>query len=60
MPFSKQRVQDGSDSTADQLQVAGQEQVPASRLIYGLLQDKGGYTPADSEQFRIWLDVQAD
>lgn len=60
LPFSKRLVQDGSASTADQLQVSGQPQVPASRLIYGLLQDKGGYTPADSEQFRIWLDVQAD
>lgn len=60
LPFSKQWVGDKSDSTADQLDTKGLPQVPASRLIYGLLQDRGGYTPADSEQFRIWLDVQAD
>lgn len=60
MPFSKKYVQDKSDSTADQLAVKGVPQVPASRLIYGLLQDKGGYTPASAEQFRIWLDAQSD
>ena len=60
LPFSKANVQDGADSGADQLDTKGLPRVPASRLIYGLLQDRGGYTPADSEEFRIWLDVQAD
>lgn len=60
MPFSKANVRDGTDSSADQLAVKGVPQVPAAYLLYGMLQDKGGYTPADSEQFRIWLDVQAD
>lgn len=60
LPFSKANVGDGSDSTADQSVVKGIQQVPAAQLIYGMLQDKGGYTPADSEKFRIWLDVQAD
>lgn len=60
IPFSKQWVGDRSDSGADQLDTKGLPQVPASRLLYGLLQDKGGYTPADSEEFRIWIDVQAD
>ena len=60
IPFSKQWVGDSSESTADRLAVKGLPSIPASRLIYGLLQDKGGYTPAAAELFRIWLDVQAD
>lgn len=59
MPFSKANVGDKSDATADGFARNGVF-IPAARLIYGLLQDKGGYTPASAEQFRIWLDVQAD
>jgi hypothetical protein len=60
LPFSKRFVADKNDSTADRLAVKGLPDIPAARLIYGLLQDRGGYTPASGEQFRIWLDIQAD
>lgn len=60
IPFSKQFVGDMADSTADRSATKGLPAIPAARLIYGLLQDKGGYTPASAEEFRIWLDVQAD
>lgn len=61
VPFSKRFVADKADSTADSLSIAGISQsVPAAQLLYGILEARAAYVPTSGEQFRIWLDVQAD
>ena len=60
MPFSKQNVGDTVSPSSGALNVKGLPPVPASRLLYGILETRAAYVPGSAETFRIWLDVQAD
>ena len=61
LPFSKQYVGDtNSPGSAESLGVKGLPAIPASRLLYGILEARAAYVPTNAETFRIWLDVQAD
>ena len=59
-PFSKRFVGDTSVVSTDAPNLSGIQPVPASRILFGMLEARAAYTPTSGEQFRIWLDVQAD
>lgn len=58
---SKRFVGDKDDSGADALSMVGVPQpITAAFLLYGILEARAAYAPGSAEQFRIWLDSQAD
>lgn len=59
-PFSKRYVNDSSNPAVDASSTSGILPVPASKLIYGMLEARAAYAPGAQEQFRIWVDVQSD
>lgn len=55
MPFNCARA---ARMPTDDSVIVGGQFYDGTRLIYGVLEAVGTYTPASAEQFTVWLDVQ--